>query len=130
MNWSEETSNSEYGRSKYLAENEVWRGIAEGLEAVIVNPVIIIGAGKWDNGSTEIFKSVYEEFPFYTTGTTGFVDAADVANAMIQLMQSNTSASRFIVSTENISYENIFKMIAKGTTICQLKSFHQRERKE
>src|SRR5205823_3272170 len=31
MEWTEETNNSEYGRTKYFAEMEVWRGISEGL---------------------------------------------------------------------------------------------------
>jgi nucleoside-diphosphate-sugar epimerase len=68
MNWTPETSNSNYGESKYLAELEVWRGIGEGLEAVMVNPVIILGAGDWNGGSSKIFKSVYEEFPWYAEG--------------------------------------------------------------
>ena len=42
MNWTSETSNSEYGKTKYLAEMEVWRGMAEGLNVAIVNPVIIL----------------------------------------------------------------------------------------
>ena len=54
MSWTEETSNSAYGQSKYLAEMEVWRGIGEGLNAVIVNPVIILGPGNWDTGSSKI----------------------------------------------------------------------------
>jgi len=56
MNWTEETSNSNYGQSKYLAEMEVWRGIGEGLNAVMVNPVVILGAGDWNGGSSQIFK--------------------------------------------------------------------------
>ncbi|MBX2932214.1 MAG: NAD-dependent epimerase/dehydratase family protein [Chitinophagaceae bacterium] len=114
MNWTEETSNSEYGKSKYLAEMEVWRGIGEGLNAVIVNPVIILGAGDWHKGSTEIFKTAYNEFPWFTEGTTGFVDAQDVAKAMILLMNSNISAERFILSAETISYKNIFTLIANA----------------
>ena len=57
MNWTEETSNSSYGQSKYLAEMQVWRGIGEGLNAVMVNPVIILGAGDWQGGSSQIFKN-------------------------------------------------------------------------
>lgn len=114
MQWSEETSNSLYGESKYLAEMEVWRGIAEGLNAVIVNPTIILGANDWNNGSTEIFKTVYKEFPFYSEGVTGFVDVDDVVNAMIELMNSNISAERFIINAENISYKELFDMIAES----------------
>ena len=114
MVWSEETSNSEYGHSKYLGEMEVWRGVAEGLDAVVVNPSIILGAGNWDEGSTKIFKSVYNEFPWYTDGTTGFVDVEDVAAAMFQLMKSDITAEKFILSAENISYQDMFTMMAKA----------------
>lgn len=112
MNWTEETSNSAYGQSKYLAEMEVWRGIAEGLEAVMVNPVIILGAGNWNEGSTKIFQSVYNEFPWYTEGSTGFVDVKDVAKAMMLLMESNISAQRFILSAENRTYRDVLNMMA------------------
>jgi len=112
MNWTEETSNSKYGRSKYLGELEVWRGIAEGLDAVIVNPVIILGDGGWDAGSSQIFKTVYNEFPWYTDGVTGFVDVRDVAKAMIELMKSNIINERFILSAANLCYRDVFNMIA------------------
>ena len=114
MNWSEETSNSRYGQSKYLAEMEVWRGIGEGLDAVLVNPVLVLGAGDWNNSSTRLFKSVYEEFPWYSDGTSGFVDVRDVAKAMILLMESNISAERFIISAEDRSFGDVFRLIAKA----------------
>ena len=114
MNWTEETSNSAYGQSKYLAEMQVWRGIGEGLNAVMVNPVIILGAGDWNGGSSQIFKTAYDEFPWYTNGSTGFVDVRDVAKAMIELMNSNISAERFIISAENRTYANVFNLIAKA----------------
>ena len=113
MNWTEETSNSKYGQSKYLAEMEVWRGIGEGLKALIVNPVLILGQGNWNGGSARIFKSVYEEFPWYTDGVTGFVDVRDVAKAMIMLMESEIYAQRFIISAENKSFREVFDLIAK-----------------
>ena len=112
MNWTPETSNSKYGESKYLGEMEVWRGIAEGIDAAIVNPTIILGPGNWEDGSTAIFKSVYNEFPWYSNGTTGFVDVNDVAKAMIQLMESDISGERFIVSAHNETYRNVFNSIA------------------
>jgi dihydroflavonol-4-reductase len=114
MNWTPETSNSEYGKSKYMAEMEVWRGIGEGLNAVIVNPVIILGAGDWSSGSTAIFKSAYDEFPWYTEGVSGFVDVEDVVTAMTDLMQSNITAQRFIISGANTPYRSIFNLIAQG----------------
>jgi dihydroflavonol-4-reductase len=114
MNWTEETSNSSYGQSKYLSELEVWRGIGEGLDAVMVNPVIILGAGNWNDGSSKLFQSAFNEFPWYATGTTGFVDVRDVAKAMIQLMDSDITAQRFIISAENKTYQQVFNLIAKA----------------
>ena len=114
MNWTEETSNSAYGQSKYLAEMQVWRGIGEGLNVVMVNPVIILGPGDWNNGSSKMFKTVYDGFPWYTNGTSGFVDVKDVAKAMIELMNSNISAERFIICAENKSYADVFNLIAKA----------------
>lgn len=112
MNWSPETSNSEYGKTKYLAELEVWRGMGEGLDTVVVNPVIILGAGDWNSGSSGIFKSAYDEFPWYTNGMSGFVDVQDVVSAMQLLMEAPVSGKRFILSAANVSYREIFNLIA------------------
>lgn len=111
--WDEEKSKSAYGKSKYFAELEVWRAVSEGLNAVIVNPSTILGVGKWEkDGSSAIFKKAYEEFPWYTDGITGFVDVADVAKAMIQLMESDISGQRFIVSAENVAFKDVFTGMA------------------
>ena len=112
MEWTEETNNSNYGESKYLAEMEVWRGIAEGLNAVIVNPTIVLGAGDWNKGSSEMFGKVYHDFPYYSEGVTGFVDVDDVVKGMIDLMESDIRSERFIISAENLSYKTLFDMIA------------------
>jgi len=113
MFWTEETSNSNYGKSKYLSEMEVWRGIGEGLKAVIVNPTIILGAGDWESSSSKIFKSAYENFPWYTDGGGGFVDVRDVVRSMIMLMESDITAQRFLINSENRPYREIFSEIAK-----------------
>lgn len=103
---------SAYSTSKYKAEMEVWRGIAEGLNAVIVNPSIILGPGNWQDGSSKLFTTVFNGLKFYTTGTNGFVDVRDVANIMIRLMESNINGERFILNSENISYKDLFEMMA------------------
>ncbi|MEI8054175.1 MAG: NAD-dependent epimerase/dehydratase family protein [Bacteroidota bacterium] len=112
MVWTEDARNSVYGYSKFLGEMEVWRGIAEGLNAVIVIPSIILGPGKWDNASTGIFKKVIEGFKWYSEGVNGFVDVRDVAKSMIMLMQSEITAEKFIISAENKSYKEVFFEIA------------------
>jgi nucleoside-diphosphate-sugar epimerase len=114
MSWVDKSNNSNYSRSKHMAEVEVWRGVGEGLNAVIVNPSIILGAGDWSKGSSGIFKTAYNEFPWYTEGVTGFVDVVDVINAMIALMDSEVSGERFIINAENRKYKEVFTLIAQG----------------
>jgi len=69
--------------------------MAEGLNAVIVNPSVIIGPGDWNNGSPKIFSTVYNGLKFYPRGTNGFVDVNDVVTAMVKLMNSDITTSRF-----------------------------------
>lgn len=109
--WNEEGS-SDYGKSKHLAEMEVWRGSSEGLPVIIINPSIILGSGDWNNGSSALFKTVYEQFPWYTEGVHGFVDVKDVARVAVSLMESDIIAERFIINGHNLSYEHLFKQIA------------------
>jgi len=104
--------NSAYGLSKYLAELEIFRGIAEGIESVIINPSVILGAGYWHKNSGNLFKQADNNFAYYSTGSTGYVDVRDVIEIMYQLMHKNISNERFIVSAENISFKNILTKIA------------------
>ncbi len=103
---------SAYSTSKYNAELEVWRGMAEGLNAVIINPSIILGPSNWDEGSSKLFSTVYNGLKFYTQGTNGFVDVNDVCNIMIQLMKSEIKGERFILNSENVAYKDIFGWMA------------------
>lgn len=112
--WDQHSKKSVYGRSKFLSEMEVWRGMGEGLEVAIVNPTIILGESDWNKSSSALFKSVYNEFPWYTEGITGFVDVKDVVNAMVALMESNISGERFILSNVHLSYKDLLTKIAKG----------------
>jgi len=112
--WEESGYNSVYGKSKYMAELEVWRGIAEGLDAVVVNPGIILGVGDWNDGSANLMKVVYNEFPFYTEGVNAWVDVQDVVQIMYMLMQSEVGGERFILSEHNYAYREIFNMMAQA----------------
>ncbi len=106
------TETDGYAISKLESEMEVWRGIAEGLNAVIVNPAIIIGADAGSKGSGELFETVRKGLKFYTDGSSGFVDVEDVAKSMIALMNSDIHAERFIISAENRDYKQITAEIA------------------
>jgi len=110
--WKRTPYNSNYAISKYSAEREVWRGTEEGLDAVIVNPSVIVGPCEWDKSSGMLFRSVNKGLPFYTLGTNGFVDVRDVSKAMIQLMNNDIRNERFILNGENLVFRDFFNMVA------------------
>lgn len=105
-------SKSIYSHTKTLAELEVWRGIAEGLNAVIVNPSVIVGPGNWKSSSSRFFDVIYKGLKYYTKGITGFVDVNDVTEVMVQLMNGEISGERFILNSENMSIQDFFNKIA------------------
>lgn len=110
--WQDSKHNSLYAVSKYQAEMEVWRGIAEGLPAAIVNPSIILGPDYFEDGSGLLIKNAWREFPYYTEGVTGFTDVDDVAEVMIRLMESPVSGQRFVISADNWRYVDLFTEMA------------------
>jgi dihydroflavonol-4-reductase len=69
-----------YAISKYNGEREVWRGTEEGLNAVIVNPGIVLGPGFWHQSSGKLIETCYKGNPFYTNGSSATIDARDVAS--------------------------------------------------
>jgi nucleoside-diphosphate-sugar epimerase len=111
--WTTSKNRSVYSESKFKSEMEVWRGIQEGLNAVIVNPSVILGPGFWESGSGSLFAKAAKGMKYYTSGATGFVDVRDVADAMVKLMESNISSERFVLNSENLSYKALFDMIAE-----------------
>jgi dihydroflavonol-4-reductase len=115
--WQTDPLNSTYGISKFNAEQEVWRGAAEGLNVVVVNPSIIIGAFDWRHGSPALIRTVAKGLRFYTTGSTGFVDVRDVATATAMLMQSNITNERYVLNGENASYQNFFNQVADALQV-------------
>lgn len=121
--WTYSKRQSAYAVSKFESEREVWRGISEGLDAVIVNPSIILGPGHWGKGSSLIFSKLWKGLKFYTRGVTGFVDVRDVAEIMIQLMESTISNERFILNAENVSYKHLFENIAEELNVTRPKFY-------
>ena len=109
-----ESETSVYALSKHLAEMEVWRGSQEGLKVVIVNPGIILGPGNWDHGSLRLFKNAAKGMSAYFPGGTGFITVNDVVSMMTQLMRSPLYSERFIGVAQNMSFQELFTMIASS----------------
>ncbi|SMP25089.1 NAD-dependent epimerase/dehydratase family protein [Chryseobacterium profundimaris] len=103
---------SAYAISKHLAEMEVWRASAEGLNVVIVNPGMIIGSGNWGNSSGDIFPTL-EKNSFTFSGGTSYADVRDVAEISVELMEQNIFGERFIIISENKKYAELAKHVRK-----------------
>lgn len=116
--WVYSKHQSAYAVSKYESEREVWRGTAEGLPAIIVNPSIILGPGHWNGGSSIIFSTIWNGLKYYTKGVTGYVDVRDLVECMILLMDSPKTNDRYILNAHNISYEKLFQLIANELNVC------------
>lgn len=119
--WIPEKKLSGYSISKFHSEMEVWRGINEGLEAVIVNPSVIMGPGEWHSGSPAFFYNVNKGMKFFTRGVTGFVDVRDCTACMLLLTDEanweKSKSNRFLLNAANLSYEFLFKSIAQSVNV-------------
>lgn len=111
--WCTKKQHSLYSKSKYLAEQQIWRGIAEGLDAFIVNPSVIIGPYDKNTGFNEVINKMKKGFNFYPTGKNSFVDVRDVVNIMVHLMgKDKISSERYVITSENLSYKDIMNITA------------------
>ncbi|MEZ4958113.1 MAG: NAD-dependent epimerase/dehydratase family protein [Saprospiraceae bacterium] len=117
--WQGDKWNSPYGISKHLAEMEIWRGVAEGLNTVIVNPSNVLGSGFWKDRTTtgQFFYKIWKGMPFYPMGGTGFVDVRDVVRFMFQLMESDIHSQRYILNGENLPYKDVLFGIANSLNV-------------
>ena len=108
--WNDETNGSTYGLSKHLAEMEVWRGISEGLNAVIVNPSVILAPYKESQSSGKLISLLKRGSVFYPDGATGYIDVRDVSEVSISLMRAKSFGERYILNSENLSFREILRM--------------------
>lgn len=111
--WNPEIAPLPYAISKYNAELEVWRGIQEGLSAVIINPGVILCAHFWNQSSGVFFTRVKRGTGFFPIGKIGCIAVEDVADALINLMESPIENKRYILVAENLYYRELMQSIAK-----------------
>ena len=112
--WDLGATHPAYATSKYLGELEVWRGVAEGLSAVIVNPSVVLGPGDWHRSSTRLLRYAHQQHWFYTRGLVNFVDVRDVVEhlLLLALEQSDLRGERYILSAEALPLTDFFRQAA------------------
>lgn len=126
--WVDNSLNTHYALSKYLAEVEVFRGQEEGLSTVILNPSVILAPADWTKSSAQLFKYAWDQRPFYIEGSLNYVDVRDVAKATYFLFRSGLENQRFILNAGSVSFKDFFSAVAgqfgvKGPHIKLSKNF-------
>ncbi|NRB61636.1 MAG: NAD-dependent epimerase/dehydratase family protein [Saprospiraceae bacterium] len=115
--WEKSPYNTRYGISKFQAEQEVWRGQAEGLTISILNPSIILGGSQWTQGPARFFPMIAGGWRFFPIGNSGFVDVRDVANASITIMEESHTGKRYILNAGHFTYQEFFQLIAQNLKV-------------
>ncbi|SNR70599.1 NAD-dependent epimerase/dehydratase family protein [Flavobacterium sp. ov086] len=119
--WNPEKPHSDYAISKYGAEMEVWRGVQEGLDIIIINPGVILGpipkTKSQEQGSAELYSKVANGLSFYTLGSTGFITVDDVIKIAHQLMKSDIKNERFTLIADNIVFRDILNTTAEALNV-------------
>lgn len=111
--WQGGSSRSAYARSKRQAELEVHRGIAEGLDAVIVNPSLVFGVGRSRTNTRRIVDAVRTGWlPAVPPGGTNVVDVRDVAAGHRQAMKKGDKGRRYLLAGENLSWQAVIGTLA------------------
>lgn len=102
-----------YNRTKYLAEEEVRRGIEQGLDAVIINPCGIIGAGDRHNWSQMVSLVDRGRLPGVPPGSGSFCHVIEVARAHISAWEKGRSGANYILAGVEASFLDMAQTIGR-----------------
>lgn len=113
--WNDNLPHSKYAHTKFLAEMEVQRGIAEGLQAMIFLPSIILGHAERGTSSASLWRQI-DKFPSISPrGANGFVDVHDVVTYVKKGITDWKNDERMILNGHNIPYKKLYEMVHSAT---------------
>ncbi len=102
-----------YVRSKWLAEEEVRKGINQGLDAVILNPCNIVGPYDYNNWANMFIGIQDGKLPGVPSGTGSFCHVREVAKAHIAAFKKGQSGSNYIFAGSDATYGEMTQLIAQ-----------------
>ncbi|MDE3057389.1 MAG: SDR family oxidoreductase [Bacteroidota bacterium] len=112
FNWKH--LHSGYKASKHLAEIEIESAVDRGLDAVMINPTVIIGPGDIHFHGGSIIRSVQRGLvPFYIKGGMNVVYVDDVVNVHVDAAEKGRTGERYIAGGENLTHKQIFQTTAE-----------------
>jgi dihydroflavonol-4-reductase len=113
--WHISKQNTVYAQSKHEAELEIHRGIAEGLDAVMVNPALVFGVGRPGENTRQIAEKIREgKIPATPVGGTNVVDVLDVAAGHLLAMERGGTGERYFLGSENLLWRTLFGTLARA----------------
>jgi len=113
--WADGRANSRYAVSKRDAEREVWRAVAEGLDAVAVLPAVVFGVGRAGEGTERIVARVAGgRMRLAPPGATAVVDVRDVADGIVAALTRGASGDRFVLAGENLAWTDLLGTLARA----------------
>ncbi|HDQ35176.1 MAG TPA: NAD-dependent epimerase/dehydratase family protein [Chloroflexi bacterium] len=105
-----------YGHSKVLAEAEVQRAVAAGLDAVIVNPVSVIGQRDVYFVGGEILRMATQgRLRVAPPGGMGVVSARAVGLGHLLAAERGVTGERYLLNGENLSHRALLEIVAEVT---------------
>ncbi len=103
-----------YAHSKHLAEQEVQKAVRNGLEAIIVNPAVIIGPRDVNNISGSIgFLVARGWVRFYLPGGVNCVAVEDVVAGHIAAAERGRPGERYILGGENLPVRQVIDAVVE-----------------
>lgn len=102
-----------YVVTKRGAEKVLLEVVAQGLDAVIVNPVYMFGPWDWKPSSGRMLLEVAKGFTLLAPpGGNDFVDVRDVAAAILTAADRGQTGRRYILGGEPMNYLQAWRLIA------------------
>lgn len=105
-----------YAISKREAEQAVREEIANGLDAVIVNPGFMLGPWDWKPSSGRMLLEVARGKGLLAPrGWFSVCDVRDVAEGILSAAERGAPGRRYIMAGENITYLDAWRLFARVT---------------
>jgi len=104
-----------YVVTKREAEAVIREEVARGLDAVIVNPVYMIGPWDWKPSSGRMLLEVAAgRGLFAPPGSNDFVDVRDVATGILAALDRGQTGRRYILGGHRLSYLDAWRVFARA----------------
>ncbi len=116
--WSHAPEFFPYGYSKYLAELEVQKGVMQGLEAVVVNPTLVLGGGDiYRQSSSIVHQFANRKVGVTVEGGINIIHVRDVATRQVAALERGLNGERYILGGTNLSYREFSQVLSRVTGV-------------